>query len=269
MRKSIELTAVALGLALGCGLQAQDAPNPGMPGPGMPNPGMPNPEPGDNFRKNLFEPEMIMGCQGELKLSDEQSQAIKSILSTTRAELMGLEWDLNQAVAALGKALSPAQVDENAALAQLDKVLDLERNIKRNTLKMSIQLKNKLTPEQQEILSHKREQKPMSRRPWQQMQQGRPGFEGPMQQGRPGFDGPMPFQGRPGGPGGEGFMPRQGRPGGEGPGGSGEGPMPPQGRPGDGPGGDGPPPPQGRAGGEGPQPPQGGPGGEPLAPPKQ
>lgn len=261
MRKAIELTAVTLGLALASSLQAQDAPNPGMPNPGMPNPGMPNPEQADNFRKNLFEPEMIMGCLGELKLSDEQSQAIKSILSTTRAELMGLEWDLNQAVAALGKALSPAQVDENAALAQLDKVLDLERSMKRNTLKMSIQLKNKLTPEQQEILSHKREQKPMSRRPWQQMQQGRPGFEGPMQQGRPGFEGSMPFPGRPGGPGGEGFMPRQGRPGGEGPGGpGGDGPMPPQGRPGG----------NGKGGpGEGPQPPQGGPGGEPTAPPNQ
>jgi Spy/CpxP family protein refolding chaperone len=237
MRKPIALTLAALGFVLAASLPAQDMPSPG------PNPG---PESPDNFHKNLFEPEMIMACQAELKLTDEQSQAIKNILSSNKSTVTGLEWDMNQAMTALGKALATPQVDENAALQLLDKLMDIERSIKRSHLQLAIQLKNKLTPEQQEILNlrrkREREEKAMFNKPWPQMQ-GRPGFEGgPMQrQGRPGFEGgPMPREGRPGF---EGGPQRQGRPGFE-------GPQPPEGRP----------------GGEGPVPPNEKPAGQPPAP---
>ena len=229
MRNPIQLAALTMGLALAPCLPAQDMPMHGGSGG--------NPD-RDNFQKNLFPPEMIMACQEELKLTDEQSQSIKKILSASRAEVSGLEWDMNQAMSALGKALSGTQVDEAAALQLLDKVLDIERSIKRSNLQIAIQLKNKLTPEQQELLAHRR---------------NAPMFKRPMHfPDRQGGDGPMPFQGRPGGDG------PQGRPG---PGGDG-----PQGRPG--PGGDGP---QGRPGpgGDGPQPPQDRPGGEPPSPPQQ
>lgn len=200
-----------------------------------------------------------MACQAELKLTEEQSKAIKEILSSNRAAVTGLEWDMNQAMAALGEALSSPQVDEAAALQLLDKVLDMERSVKRSHLQMAIQLKNKLTPEQQEILT--RQPQAMRRQPWPQMPQR--GQRGP---GGPGNPGGAPGGFGPGGPGGPGG---QGGPGGFGPGGPGG-----QGGPGGfGPGGPGG---QGGPGGFGPggdqpqpQPQPNGPGGEPPAPPQQ
>jgi hypothetical protein len=43
-------------------------------------------------------------------------------------------------------------VSEGAALGQLDRVLAVEREVKRARIAMLIRLKNTLTPEQQEIL---------------------------------------------------------------------------------------------------------------------
>jgi Spy/CpxP family protein refolding chaperone len=40
-------------------------------------------------------------------------------------------------------------VDEQKVLAQLDKILNIERVVKRTQLALSIRIKNKLTPEQQ------------------------------------------------------------------------------------------------------------------------
>jgi len=43
-------------------------------------------------------------------------------------------------------------VNEQQALAQLDKVLEVEREIKRLHIGLAVRLKNRLTPEQQEQL---------------------------------------------------------------------------------------------------------------------
>jgi Spy/CpxP family protein refolding chaperone len=73
--------------------------------------------------------------------------------------------------------MKSTSVNEQHALAQLDKVLDIEREIKRLHIGLAVRLKNRLTPEQQEQLHNMR------------MDDMRPG----------GPDGP----GRPGGPGGD------------------------------------------------------------------
>jgi Spy/CpxP family protein refolding chaperone len=48
--------------------------------------------------------------------------------------------------------MKSASVNEQQALAQLDKVLDVEREIKRLHIGLAVRLKNRLTPEQQEQL---------------------------------------------------------------------------------------------------------------------
>jgi Spy/CpxP family protein refolding chaperone len=52
-------------------------------------------------------------------------------------------------------------VNEAQALAQLDKVLDIEREIKRLHIALAVRLKNRLTPEQQEQLHKMRPDHPM------------------------------------------------------------------------------------------------------------
>jgi Spy/CpxP family protein refolding chaperone len=48
--------------------------------------------------------------------------------------------------------MKSTSVNEQQALAQLDKVLDIERDIKRLHIALAVRLKNRLTPEQQEQL---------------------------------------------------------------------------------------------------------------------
>ena len=50
---------------------------------------------------------------------------------------------------ALSSLLKQNSVEEAAVLAQLDKVLAAEREIKRTQISLMVRIKNKLTPEQQ------------------------------------------------------------------------------------------------------------------------
>jgi Spy/CpxP family protein refolding chaperone len=50
-------------------------------------------------------------------------------------------------------------VDEQVVLAQLDKVLNAEREIKRTQLSLAIQIRNNLTPEQRARLTELRKGK--------------------------------------------------------------------------------------------------------------
>jgi Spy/CpxP family protein refolding chaperone len=52
----------------------------------------------------------------------------------------------------LHEGLKSNSVNEQTALAQLDKVLDLEREIKHLHFGLAVRIKNQLTPEQQEQL---------------------------------------------------------------------------------------------------------------------
>jgi Spy/CpxP family protein refolding chaperone len=52
----------------------------------------------------------------------------------------------------LAQLLQPPKVDEAAALAQVDKVLGMEREVKRAQISLLIEIKNLLTPPQQQKL---------------------------------------------------------------------------------------------------------------------
>jgi len=52
--------------------------------------------------------------------------------------------------------MKSTSVNEQQALAQLEKVLDIERDIKRLHFGLAVRLKNRLTPEQQEQLNKMR-----------------------------------------------------------------------------------------------------------------
>lgn len=103
----------------------------------------------DPFAGNLFPPELIMQHQQTLGLSEEQKNFLKAELRKTQTSLTELQWDLQEGVEKLAALIKQEQVDEAQTLAQLDKVLSLEREIKRTHIGLLIRLKNKLTPEQQ------------------------------------------------------------------------------------------------------------------------
>jgi Spy/CpxP family protein refolding chaperone len=200
MKKKITLILLAIAATLlSASLVAAQEPQPPAP-PDQPE----QPEaPRDPLGDAIFPPEMIMEHQRELALTDDQKTFMRAEINKTTTRFNELQWQLQDAMEALQATMKESSVNEQQALAQLDKVLENERQIKRLHMELAIRLKNKLTPEQQLKLQGMR----------------RPGANGPGHgpgrgPGRPGGPGPGPD--RPGpGPGG---MRRPGGPGG-GPGG--------------------------------------------------
>ncbi|MDH5381286.1 MAG: TonB-dependent receptor plug domain-containing protein [Cyclobacteriaceae bacterium] len=106
----------------------------------------------DIFHTQLFTADMALKYRNEIGLSDQQVSDIKKIYQNQITEFNSLKWDLDVELEALKKLLKGAKVDEKATLAQMEKVMGMEDRLKRLKLTMLIQIKNKLTLEQQEKL---------------------------------------------------------------------------------------------------------------------
>jgi Spy/CpxP family protein refolding chaperone len=188
MKKTIGLIVLAVAVAvLSVVPVAGQQPPPPQDQPQQPR--APHP-PRDPLGDAMFPPEMIMQHQRELGLTDDQKTFMRGEINKTTARFNELQWQLQDAMEALHETMKANTVNEQQALAQLDKVLDGEREIKRLHMELAIRIKNNLTPDQQTKLRG--------------MRHG-PGF------GEPGH-GPGPGPGR--GPGGMGpRAPRPGEPG--------------------------------------------------------
>jgi len=133
--------------------QPPQAPLP--PGPrgadNIPNHPHPPPNP-DPLAHLMFPPDMIMGHARQLNLTDEQKAFMRAEIQKTTATFQDLQWKLQDQMELLQETMKSTSVNEAQALAQLDKVLDVEREIKRLHIGLAVRLKNRLTPEQQEQL---------------------------------------------------------------------------------------------------------------------
>jgi Spy/CpxP family protein refolding chaperone len=135
---------------------AQHPHPPNMPAaPGIPN--HPHPRPNhDPLAHLLFPPDMIMSHARQLNLTDEQKQFMRAEIQKTTATFQDLQWKLQDQMELLHETMKSTSVNEQQALAQLDKVLELEREIKRLHIGLAVRLKNRLTPEQQDQLQKSR-----------------------------------------------------------------------------------------------------------------
>jgi len=105
--------------------------------------------PGDPLAENLFPPELVMQHQSDIGLTAEQRNALIAEVQKAQERLNDLQQRLQKEVEALGVLLKREQVEEQAALAQFDKVLNQEREVKRAHLALVLGIRSKLTREQQ------------------------------------------------------------------------------------------------------------------------
>lgn len=129
------LYRLALLLVLATPLAAQQQPQP--------------PAGEDALAKLLFTPELVMQHQGEIGLRPEQRTTITRAIGEFQGKVLDLQWRMQESAAKLGTLLGKPSIDQAAALAQVDEVLGLEREVKRAQMTLLILLKNTLTPEQQ------------------------------------------------------------------------------------------------------------------------
>jgi Spy/CpxP family protein refolding chaperone len=120
-----------------------------------PRPPQPPPDP---LRDSLFPPDLVMRFQDRIGLSADQRQGIESELQTAGPKFEQLHQQLEKERAALVALLNRERVELEAALAQLDKLLDVEREVRRAEFALQIGVKNRLTPDQQARLQELKEQ---------------------------------------------------------------------------------------------------------------
>lgn len=103
---------------------------------------------GDPIGENFFPPELVMQHQQEIGLTDEQRNYIIAEVGSAQQRATDLQWKLQREVEGMAALVRPEQVDEEKMVAQLDRVLAVEREIKRIHLTLVARIKNRLTPDQ-------------------------------------------------------------------------------------------------------------------------
>jgi Spy/CpxP family protein refolding chaperone len=108
--------------------------------------------PDDPLRDHFFPPELVMQNQQAIGLGDDQKSFFKTELRQAQQRFTELQWKLEDEMERFVALVKQPQVDEQQALAQLDKVLAAEREVKRTQISLLIHIKDHLRPEQQATL---------------------------------------------------------------------------------------------------------------------
>ncbi len=118
----------------------------GPPGPQGQQPGGQQQDP---FKGFLFPPELVMQHQGEINLQDAQRATLQSAIQQAQTKFVDVQWKLSAEGEKLARLLQNATVDETQVLEQVDRILALERDMKRAQMGLMVRIKNTLTPAQQ------------------------------------------------------------------------------------------------------------------------
>ena len=113
----------------------------------------------ESFQKELFSVDAVLKYRNEIGLSPQQVGNIKKIYDDHIRMFNSTKWDLDAELVILNKFLSQAIVDEKSSMAQMEKIMTLEDQLKRMKLGMLIKIKNELKESQQEQLKNLRTEK--------------------------------------------------------------------------------------------------------------
>jgi Spy/CpxP family protein refolding chaperone len=94
-----------------------------------------------------------MPKQRELGIDDRQREAIVKEIQGLQTRVVDLQWQMQAAVEELLKLLDTPRIDEARALAQAEKVMGIERDVKKLHLGTLIRIRNLLTDAQRAKLA--------------------------------------------------------------------------------------------------------------------
>jgi len=136
MKRNCVLTALLAGALAFPPLAAAQAPRPGE----------------DPMAGLLFPPDLVLQHAQEVGLQSGQRTAILNAVKEAQGEMFDLQMKLGDRSQELQKLLNTERVDEAAVLAQIDRVLAVEREMKRKQMQLLVRIKNALGKEQQDKL---------------------------------------------------------------------------------------------------------------------
>jgi Spy/CpxP family protein refolding chaperone len=114
----------------------------------------------DPIRERLYPPDLIMQHQSELRIDERQRTAIAKEQAAFQSQIVDLQWKMSSATDELARLLDAPHIDEARALAQADKVMAIEHDVKRTHLALLIRVRNLLTDAQRAELAKLRAKLP-------------------------------------------------------------------------------------------------------------
>lgn len=103
----------------------------------------------DTIGQNFFAPDLVMQHQEAIGMSDDQKTFLKTEIRQAQLKFTDWQWKLQDEMEKMASLVKQPRVDEPQVLAQLEKVLTIEREIKRAQVTLLVRIKNNLTPDQQ------------------------------------------------------------------------------------------------------------------------
>ena len=108
--------------------------------------------PENAFDRHLFPPELVMQHQQKIGLRAEQRNTITEAIQQLQTKVVDLQWKMQEESQKFSDILAKSPINETEALAQVDRVLSIEREVKRAHITMLVRIRNTLTAEQQATL---------------------------------------------------------------------------------------------------------------------
>lgn len=108
----------------------------------------------------LFPPELVMRHAQALDLGEEQRETIIAEIQKMQSGVVPIEWELREQTQVLQEILAAYPVDERAALERIERVHDLELQIKKQHMGLLIRIKNLLSDAQRAELEELRRHAP-------------------------------------------------------------------------------------------------------------
>jgi Spy/CpxP family protein refolding chaperone len=106
----------------------------------------------DVIGQNFFAPDLVIQHQEAIGLNDEQKIYLKTEIRQAQVKFTEWQWKLQDEMEKLSSLVKQPHVEEQDAIAQLEKILSIERDIKRAQITLLVHIKNRLTPAQQSRL---------------------------------------------------------------------------------------------------------------------
>lgn len=107
----------------------------------------------DPFARYLFPPDRVMGHSLEIGLEDAQKTAIRNEVQKVQGKFLDTQFELQGESEKMIRLLQEKTVDEAKVLAQVDRILSLEKEIKKTQISLLVRIRNILTPAQQAKLA--------------------------------------------------------------------------------------------------------------------
>lgn len=106
----------------------------------------------DPLARVLFDPQLVLKHAQDLGLQPAQRSTIVNAIKEAQGDILDIQLQMAERHQELIKAVESTRIDEASAVSLAEKVLGLERDMKRKQLQLLIRIKNALTREQQDRL---------------------------------------------------------------------------------------------------------------------